>query len=57
MEKTAVNSTNITKIEVVLLKNKGKRPVHKIFTENPDFPLAFLTGLGYYILALGEMEC
>jgi hypothetical protein len=33
------------------------RPIHKLFTEIPDFPLAFLERLGYYILALREKEC
>ena len=31
--------------------------IHKLFTEIPFFPLAFLKGFGYYILALKIPEC
>lgn len=51
------NSTIITKKLKTIWKNNGKKDIHKIFTEIPDFPLAFLKGLGYYILALRETEC
>jgi len=31
--------------------------IHKLFTEIPFFPLAFLRRLRYYILALKQNEC
>ena len=39
----------------VHFQNRGI--IHKLFTEFPFFPLAFLRGLCYSILALGSIEC
>ena len=39
------------------LENNGNKNVNKIFMKKVEFPLAFLGGLGYYILALRELEC